>query len=180
MKTIILYSSKTGYTENYAKWIAKALGCDIQRLADFDIKNLSAYNTIVYGGGLYAGGINGFKKISPFLENANDKKLVLFATGASPMKSVDKSALISHNMSPTISDRVMFFYLRGGYDFNRLSFIDKILMTIFKFKIRFYSKKRALTADENGMLNAYNQPVDFTKEDHITPIVEHIRQLENS
>ena len=28
MKTIVVYSSQTGFTEKYAKWIAEALNCE--------------------------------------------------------------------------------------------------------------------------------------------------------
>jgi hypothetical protein len=45
---------------------------------------LSHYDNIFFGGGLYAVGINGVKLITKNLDKLKGKKIVVFATGASP------------------------------------------------------------------------------------------------
>ncbi|MFT5873622.1 MAG: hypothetical protein ACI8WT_002569 [Clostridium sp.] len=42
---------------------------------------LADYDTLIYGGGLYAVGINGVKLITKNLDKLKDKKVVVFATG---------------------------------------------------------------------------------------------------
>ena len=54
MKTIVAYKSKSGYTKTYAEWIAQELHCDIKENAE--LSDLAGYDTIIYGGGMYAGG----------------------------------------------------------------------------------------------------------------------------
>ncbi len=53
MKTIVAYRSKSGYTKRYAEWISQELGCDIKE--DPQLSDISGYDTIIYGGGMYAG-----------------------------------------------------------------------------------------------------------------------------
>jgi len=70
--------------------------------------------------------------------------------------------------------QIQFYYFRGGFDFNKLNLINKILMTLFKWKIQL---KRHKTPDEKGMLAAYSKPMDFTKKENIKGLVEYVRSL---
>ena len=54
MNTIIIYKSKYGSTETYAHWIAEALSCEMRDAKSVKIDDLLKYDTIIYGGGLYA------------------------------------------------------------------------------------------------------------------------------
>ena len=55
-RTIVLYTSKYGAAETYAQWIAEALGCQAVSLDKFSKKELQGYDTVIYGGGVQAGG----------------------------------------------------------------------------------------------------------------------------
>lgn len=52
MKAIVVYTSKYGTTEKYARWIAEGLHCPAKELQDISAQDLTAYDTIIYGGGL--------------------------------------------------------------------------------------------------------------------------------
>lgn len=58
-KGIILYQSKYGATEKYARWLQEETGFDIMKTKGADISSLLKYNTIILGGGVYASGIAG-------------------------------------------------------------------------------------------------------------------------
>jgi flavodoxin len=85
-KVAVVYRSKSGYTEKYAKWIAKAVGADLMKGEKTKVDDLLKYDTIVYGGGLYAVGINGLKLITDHFDQLKDKKLIVFGLGASPVR----------------------------------------------------------------------------------------------
>ena len=85
-KVAVVYRSKSGYTEKYAKWIAKAVGADLLRGEKTRIEDLMDYDTVVYGGGLYAVGINGLKLITDNYDKLKNKKLIVFGLGASPVR----------------------------------------------------------------------------------------------
>ena len=63
-RTIVLYTSKYGAAETYARWIAEALGCRAVPLDKFSKKELQGYDTVIYGGGVQAGGICGLGAVS--------------------------------------------------------------------------------------------------------------------
>ena len=64
-----------------------------------------------------------------------------------------------------------FFYLRGGFNFNNLSIVDKVLMTLMKLKLKF---KKNLNNDEKGMLSAYEHPIDFVDRENISKLINSI------
>ena len=61
-RTAVVYTSKYGATEKYARWIGEELDCPVFRLDDFSKAQLGRYDNIIYGGGVQAGGIKGFDK----------------------------------------------------------------------------------------------------------------------
>ena len=46
------------------------------------------------------------------------------------------------------------------------------MMTLLKWKLK---SKKELTPDERGMLTAYSQPVDFTKQKYIDELISYIK-----
>lgn len=174
MKIAVIYKSKTGFTKKYAEWIAAALAADIFEVKQINISTLEAYDTIIYGGSLHIVGIIGVKFITQNVDRLKGKKLVVFATGASPLRKDVIDEVQNKNFNIAQQKEIKFFYLRGGFDYNKLNLLDKILMTLLKLKIKI-KHKTELTADEIGMLAAYNKPVDFTLKKNIDLLIKYIR-----
>ena len=101
----------------------------------------------------------------------------MYTTGASPFKEEILKEVYDKNFSPEEQKNIKFYYLRGGFDFNKLDFFNKILMTMLKWKILLKPKGKR-TPEEKGMLEAYKKPMDFTKKENITEIVNYIKLLE--
>ena len=64
MNAIVIYKSKYGSTKDYAMWIAEELGCEAKDAKSVKVLDLLAYDTIIYGGGLYAEIIAGVSLIT--------------------------------------------------------------------------------------------------------------------
>lgn len=62
-KVLVLYKSKYGSCEKYARWIAEDTGADISDISSFDTERLGNYDVVVFGGSLYAVGIIGLSVI---------------------------------------------------------------------------------------------------------------------
>lgn len=60
-KILIIYYTKTGFTERYAQWVREETNCELLPYSRRDTADFTAYDTIVYGGGVHAGAINGIK-----------------------------------------------------------------------------------------------------------------------
>jgi flavodoxin len=167
-KVAVVYRSKSGFTKKYAEWIAAATGADLIDGRAAKPKDLLAYNTIVYGGALYATGINGLSLITKNYEALKHKKLIVFTLGATPVRPEIVEEIRSKNFTAEQQQRIRFFMLRGGFDKNKLTLVDKALMVLLKANLK---NRKAPTADERGMLAAYEHPLDFTDEKHVAPIV---------
>lgn len=167
--TVVVYRSKTGFTKNYAVWLATQLNCTLLEGSKASVKDLSDYDTIIYGGGLYAVGISGIKLITKNFEQLKDKRLIVFAVGASPSSKGITEELVKANFPKEQQDRIEFFYLRGGFDYTRLSPFYKVLMQLKKMQLK---KAKNPDADTKGMLASYDHPLDFTREKHLEPIIK--------
>jgi len=175
MKTMVIYKSKTGFTKKYAEWISEELAADIFDVSEVTTDMLIAYETVIYGGGLYAVGINGVKLIAQNLDKLKDKKVVVFATGVSPLREDVVSEVRNKNFTFEQQKFIRFFYLRGGFNYHKLNFFDKVLMILLKTSIKLKIKrKKKLTSDEIGMLKIYDKPADFTRKNNIDGIITYV------
>ena len=167
MKTIVVYKSKYGYTKKYAEWIASSLGCDIKENASFD--DIAAYDAVIFGGGIYAGRINGASLITKNFGKLAGKKLALFAVGSNAGHKDELEEFWKKALDGNIRDKIPHFYLRCGFDYGRLKIGDRLMMNMLK---KMLLGKASLTDDEKGLLAAYETSVDFTDRKNIEKIVE--------
>ncbi len=178
MKTVVVYKSLSGFTEKYAQWIAEDLNADIfsykKASKELSAEKLRDYDVIIYGGSLHAVGISGADFIKSKLESLRDNTIIIFATGASPYREEVVTKVLNSNFSPEEQRLITFYYFRGGFDYTKLGFIDKLLMNLMKWKIR-RKPEEERSPDEKGMLAAFDNPVDFTNKESIQEIIDHIR-----
>jgi menaquinone-dependent protoporphyrinogen IX oxidase len=133
---VVIYESKYGSTKRYAEWIAKELNARIFRRKDITSEELKEYDVIIYGGGLYAGGISGVSLISRNFDILCDKKIIIFTCGlADPkdeinIKNIHKE--IDKVFSPEVKSKIAFFHLRGAIDYQKLGIKHKFMMSILK------------------------------------------------
>lgn len=167
MKTIVVYKSKYGYTKKYAQWLAESLDCSIKE--NVSLADVMGYDTIIYGGGIYAGRINGAKLITKNLEKLSGKKLALFAVGSNVGRSEELEAFWKQALEENVRLNVPHFYLRGGFDYGRLGSVDRLMMNMLK---KMLLKKDTLTEDDKGLLAAYDTPFDFTDRKNLEEILK--------
>ena len=176
MHAVVLYRSKTGFVRRYAEWIAEPLVADLADARVFDPARFAEYDTVVYGGGLYASDINGIGTIKQHLGALAGKKVAVFSSGASPARNGIEQELLDRNFTPEQQRQLRFFYLRGGFDFSRLGAVDKMLMTLMKWKI-LATPAAKRSDDEKGMLAAFARPVDFCRRELIDPLVAYCTEV---
>lgn len=174
MKAAVIYKSKSGYTKNYAEWISEALGAKLLEGEEAKRQNLKEYDTLIFGGGLYASGINGIKTIKKSINLYPTKNIIVYTTGASPGRKEEIDSVIKKNFTDQEQGAIKFFYLRGGFDYSKCSAIDKVLMKMLEVILK---NKKNLAPDERGMLNAYKTPMDFTKKENTEELVDYVNSL---
>lgn len=172
---IVVYKSKYGSTKKYAQWIAEESKADLFNRSEIDTKKLREYDTIVYGGGLYASGIAGTSIITKNYETLKDKKIIVFTVGlASTDKTETFNPIIEKNFTKEMQENIEFFHMRGGVDYKNLGIVHKLMMRMLKFVI---SKKdpKELSDDDRGFLATYGRRVDFTDKNTILPLMSALK-----
>lgn len=170
-KIAVIYKTKYGSTKEYAYMLKEKLNADIYRLENITDLILNQYDTIIYGGGLYAVGILGIKKFIQIVEKLKDKRIIVFSVGASSSNEKVKNDVIKNNFNDKFRKKIEFYHLRGAFNYKKLSILDKVLMNMLKASI-LKKKKDDLTSDEKGLLDAFDNPKSWVEEKNIQIILE--------
>lgn len=149
MKTIVIYTSQTGFTKRYAQWIAEAPGADCLTLSAAKKENLDAYEAIIFGGWACAGGISRLGWFKNNMDQWVDKKLIAFCVGASPMDSPEIEPALRRNFTEAERERISVFYCPGGLNYEKMPAPSRLLMKMF---VRTLKAKKDKTETDQEMI----------------------------
>lgn len=174
MNTIVIYKSKYGSTRAYAEWIAEELDCKAVDSADIKPDDLVKYDTIVYGGGLYAEMIAGISLITKNPDKLADKKIAVFSTGLTPLdcREYYDKMVIEKNFKQGLPDNVKVFNYMGKMIIDELSIPHKAAIKMLK---KVMSGKKNPTDMEKLLIDLCDADGDFTDRREITELVEYIK-----
>ena len=178
MNLLVAYESKYGFTKTYAQWLAEDLGATLLPAGEVTPATLQTYDGLVYGGGLYAGGVSGIALLTKNFEALRQKPLYLFTVGAADV--TDKTnvehirASLARVLTPDMLQTIHIYHLRGGMRYSQMSFMHRTMMNMM---IKMLRKKpeSEQTADDKAMLETYGQDVDFTDHAALAPLVADIK-----
>ena len=169
MKALIIYKSKTGFTKWYAEFIAKEVDGNLMEFKEVTTEIMSGYDVVVYGGGLYAGMINGYKKAKEMFDKSTAKQFVLFVTGATPAKAEDIiNDLWKNNLSNDEMESIPHFYMQSGLCYEKMCFADKTMMKMAAVMMK---NKKDKTDHEKGFEEAISKSYDISSKEYIKDIV---------
>ena len=174
MKTAVIYRSRCGSTARYARWLGEALGCPVLDLASLPRDGAREYEALIFGGSLCAGAVDGLKKFMA-LPRREGCRLAVFATGLSPEDAPGIGRMWEQNLSPAQLEAIPHFYLRGAFDYGKLSFVQKAMMGMMR---RMLEREKNPTPDQQGMLEAFHTPVDFTSREALAPLLRRAAEWE--
>lgn len=172
MSAAVIYTSKYGTTEKYARWIAEELNAHLCEASSVKPASLLDYDVIIYGGGLYAGGIAGVKLVA----NNPCKALVVFTVGLATPEITDYSDILARNFTREQLSATKLFHFHGGIDYGKLGVAHKAMMAFMKNKIM-KTPPAERSSDDRQLLETYGGKVDFTDRSAIMPLVEYVRTL---
>ena len=134
--------------------------------------DLSRYEVIVFGGGIYASGIAGLNALKKQLAHLSPQKVVIFCVGASPYDEQALAAIKEHNMDGPLKD-LPLFYCRGGWDMPAMSFIDRNLCKMLK---KATAKKDPSSYEpwERALMEAGEGKCDWSDQAYLKPILDEI------
>lgn len=172
MKILVIYKSKTEFTKRYAEIIAKEVDGYLLDFKEVTVEKMSEFDVVVYGGGLYAGMVNGLKKAKEMFEKSSAQKIVVFATGGTPNKVTEKiDEVWKNNLSAEELESIPHFYMQSGICYEKMSFPDRTLM---KMMSNFLSKKQKKDSSEEGFEQAIKYSYDISSKKYAEALINYL------
>lgn len=175
MNAIVIYKSKYGSTKAYAEWIAEALGCEAKEAKAIKTDDLLGYDTIIYGGGLYAEVINGVHLITKNLEKLSGKKIAVFSTGITPLSCREyyDTLVLEKNFTPDQLAQLRVFNFMGKMVLDELSLVHRTALKTLK---KIMSNKEHPSDMEKLLIELCDADGDFSDKEAIAPLIEYIKE----
>ncbi len=171
MKILLIYKTKTGFTEKYANWITEEINCDIEKISNIQNIDFKSYNLIIYGSRIHAGRIDGLDKIKKL---NLDNKMIVFATGATPKETNSIQEVWKNNLTESELISIKHFYIPAGLNYERMGFLDKAMMKMASMMLE---KKENKSIEDISMQNSIKKSYDISDKSRIRPLVDYIKSL---
>ena len=177
MKPIVIYKTKYGSTKEYGEWIAEDLGCRAVDAKSLKVSDLLAYDTIIYGGGLYAEIINGITLITKNLDKLKDKNIVIFTTGLTPSdcREYYDKIVIERNFKTGVPDNVKIFNFPGKMVLEELTIVHRTAIKALK---KMMAGKENPTEMEKLLVELCDRDGDFSDRACISDLVKYVNGRE--
>ncbi len=175
MKTLIIYTSQTGFTKKYAEWLAQKTGGDMLELKEAQKKDdafFASYEASVYGGWVMAASV---VKVKWFLDKAaswKDKKLAIYCVGGSPNDNPDVEVMLDKLLDQEQREYIKAFYCQGGFNYERMNAPSRLAMKMFVSALK---KKKDPTEEEKIMTQMVATSYDISDEKYLEPIVDYLK-----
>ena len=174
MKTLIIYTSQTGFTKKYAQWIADEMSADIYDLNDVKKKEkdfFGGYEAIVYAGWCMAGSVVKSKWFLDKAEGWKGKRLAIVAVGASPNENPEVETALKNLLNEEQRQYIKAFYCQGGINYEKMNVASKLAMKMFVSSLK---KKQD---EKSRQMTAYlSASYDITDIKYIEPVMAYLRE----
>ena len=175
MKTLVIYTSQTGFTKRYAEWISEELDADIYELKDVKKKTndfFETYEAIIYAGWCMAGMV---VKVKWFFEKAaywKNKKLSIVAVGASPNDNPEVDEFLNNLLTDEQRPFIKAFYCQGGINYDKMNFTSRTAMKMFANSLK---KNKNSSEDDRKKGEMISKSYDISDKRFINPVVDYVR-----
>lgn len=164
MEKIIIYSSKTGFSERYARWLAEDLHCQALPFRERNRAGLSDKDIIILVGGLYAGQMAGLKWLKK--QSMPGKRLAAVAVGCSPADFPGQTESMKQLFGGT--PQIKGFYCQGGLAYDRMGVKDRAMMAALR---HFLQHK----PEQKDMLEGISHSFDASDRTRLAPVLEWVK-----
>ncbi len=174
MNPIVIYKSKYGSTKQYAEWIGEDLSCPVREAKTVSAKELEAYDTLIYGGGLYGEVINGVHLITKNMHLLRGKKIAIFTTGITPLRYREyyDKMVIEKNFKAGVPSEIRVFNYLGKMILSELSVPHRAALKTLK---KIMQGKENPTEMEKLLVELCDADGDFSDETAIGDLLSYVR-----
>lgn len=175
MKTLVIYTSQTGFTKKYAEWLADEMQADIYELKEAQKKKeefFANYEAIVYAGWCMAGSVVKVKWFLNKAEKWKDKRLAVICVGGSPNDNPDVEVTLKKILSDDQKKYIQTFYCQGGFNYDKMSGPSRFAMKMFTSAL-----KKQTDEKSKQMAEYISTSYDISDITFIEPVAAYLRGI---
>lgn len=159
----IVYTSNTGYTEQYAILLGEKTGLPVYSLKEVNKSDFSG-GSVIYLGWLMAGKIKGYTKAAKQFNVVAACGVGMGATG---------SQLDDLRKANTLPSKLPLFSIQGGFDIKKLRGIYKFMMTVMAKTLgKKMAENKERTPEEAAMLDLLINGGSCVSEKNLDSVLE--------
>ena len=174
MNAIVIYKSKYGSTKAYGKWIAEELSCKAVEANGVGMEEMKGYDTIIYGGGLYAENIAGVTLLTKNFDQLKGKRLIVYTTGITPLacREYYEEMVWEKNFKGIEKGDIKVFNFLGKMVMSELSLPHRTALKTLK---KIMSSKENPTEMEKLLVELCDADGDFTDRLAIGELIQYAK-----
>ena len=172
MKTLIIYTSQTGFTKKYAQWLAEKTNGEVLELKEAKKKDeafFDEYQAIAYGGWAVAEKVAQVDWFLGKVSGWKEKRLAIFVVGANVSDSPMTQKMLDGVLTAEQKSYVKIFYCQGGLCYEKLNLPNRLAMKAFASMLK---KKKDATEELKQMGELISNSFDASDEKYVEPISE--------
>lgn len=177
MKSLILYRSQYGSTEQYAHWIQEALSSQADHFDNLEKYDIQDYDLIIVGEGVYAGQLKTPKQLIPIIEKYPDKKFIFFMVGIADMEEQENREKLYNDlakaMGPVI-EKTKVFSARSARLQQAKFQAQNHDVDVGKLSKR--KPEKDLPKDADQLISTYGKKVSFIDKNSIEPLIKYANE----
>lgn len=155
----IVYTSKSGFTRQYAQILGKELHLPVYSLEDA-LYGLRQHSPILYLGWIHASNVRGFRRAG--------KRFIICAVCGVGL--CDTGTLLNEVRKATaIPEEIPLFTLQGGFDRSKLKGMDKMLISMLTKGL---ASKQQRTEQEDRMLQLLQTDGCYVSKDNLSAVLD--------
>lgn len=162
-RCIVIYSSKTGFSQRYAQWLAEELNCRAVPFQKRSTIRWEDYDAVILTGGLYAGQMAGLPWLKKQLPALSGKRAAAVAVGCAPMETPS----LPESMEKLFGDtpQIQGFYCQGGLDYERMGAVHRAMMAALRAMLK-------RQGNQQEMLEGISHSFDGAKREYLAPVIQ--------
>ena len=164
---VVLYHSKTGFSQRYALWLAESLSCRAVPFQERKTVCLPEFATILLIGGLYAGNMSGLSWLKKQLPGLAGRRTAAVAVGCSPMDWPGQAESMERLAAG--APQLKVFYCQGGLAYDRMGGVDRAMMAALRAALR---RKQ----EQAAMLEGISHSFDGSNRAYLDPVIAWARE----
>lgn len=172
---VIIYTSETGMTKQYAKWISQELDSDCLILEEARAEDFLHADLIVFGAGIRGGRMRKLRSFHYKVKKSGwSGPVIYFATGGAPYDEQTVSDIIASSFHLPDGSSLPFFYFESGVNFEKMKGRSRAMMKMYKFIISVRKEKSEAAVETR---QALSESYDHSRLDYIRPLIKEVKKM---